>query len=54
MQTMEAASPRTERFRHLTISRPVKIALSVVMVLSVVPKIINTRGFHYHLSLIHI
>ena len=40
-----------ENFRHLSISLPVKIMLSVLAVLSVLPKVINTRGFHYHLDL---
>ncbi|MGJ4167969.1 glycosyltransferase 87 family protein [Corynebacterium macclintockiae] len=51
MQTKGAASTRMENFRHLPISLPVKITLSVLAVLSVLPKVINTRGFHYHLDL---
>lgn len=51
MQTTEAASPRLENFRHLKFSLPVKIALSVLLVLSVLPKIFNSRGFHYNLDL---
>ncbi len=51
MQTTEAASTRLENFRHLKISLPVKVALSVLLVLSVLPKIFNTRGFHYNLDL---
>ena len=51
MQTKEVASARLENFRHLKINLPVKIALSVLLVLSVLPKIFNTRGFHYNLDL---
>lgn len=51
MQTKEASSARLENFRHLKINLPVKIALSVLLVLSVLPKIFNTRGFHYNLDL---
>ncbi|WP_231913391.1 glycosyltransferase 87 family protein [Corynebacterium jeikeium] len=43
--------PRLENFRHLKFSLPVKIALSVLLVLSVLPKIFNSRGFHYNLDL---
>lgn len=48
---MEAASARLDNYRHLKISLPVKIALCVLLVLSVIPKIFNTRGFHYYLDL---
>ena len=48
---MEAASARLDNYRHLKISLPVKIALCVLLVLSVLPKIFNTRGFHYYLDL---
>ncbi|MGV0384965.1 glycosyltransferase 87 family protein [Corynebacterium sp. 22_2729] len=51
MQTKEDTPAHVEDFRHLKIGVPLKVVLSVLAVLSFLPTIVNTRGFHYHLDL---